>query len=175
MTSNNSTEWVERNEPCHTTPDYLLTKPIYLMTSACAECFHCCRRYMVEPLVPFFSRHFSNSNVIVIKIHYGEEAEDEHLPYVQEVEDELDAMWVENFQGMVENEDEGGQDDLDLDLDYVDDLDYDIDGCDSEVSVSDDYDTDDSDETIDLEIEAELDLEDLELEMQLDREMAMEG
>lgn len=43
------------------------------MSSVCAECFRCCRRYMVEPLTPFFERHFRNSHVLVIKIHYGVE------------------------------------------------------------------------------------------------------
>lgn len=43
------------------------------MTSVCADCFHCCRKYMVEPLVPFFERHFPNSQVLVIKIHYNVE------------------------------------------------------------------------------------------------------
>ncbi|KAK1143681.1 hypothetical protein N8T08_006081 [Aspergillus melleus] len=53
---------------------------------------------MVEPLVPFFERHFSNSEVLVITILYG--VEDEKLPYQSDAEDELDAMWATNLEAV---------------------------------------------------------------------------
>ncbi|KAH8431107.1 uncharacterized protein LDX57_008768 [Aspergillus melleus] len=89
------------------------------MTSVCAECFRCCRRYMVEPLVPFFERHFSSSQVLVITILYG--VEDEKLPYQSDVEDELDVMWAANLESVQldAHTDDGndGDDDTEADTD----------------------------------------------------------
>ncbi|KAI9043574.1 uncharacterized protein KD926_003344 [Aspergillus affinis] len=79
------------------------------MTSVCAECFRCCRRYMVEPLVPFFERHFCNSQVLVVNIHYG--VEDAELFYQSDVDDESNSMQIDG------HSDEGNEGDDDTEAD----------------------------------------------------------
>ncbi|KAA8645617.1 Fut8p [Aspergillus tanneri] len=85
------------------------------VSGVCVECSRCCRKYVVEPLVPFFERHYPDSSVLMVQLDFWDNDTNETLDSdAGEDNNNVNIMNLGSFNdfsdGDAEYEEEGGLD-----------------------------------------------------------------